>query len=172
MKVCGQSGYKYETVPAITLKGKWLEELVAEKEVSISRINDAVRRILRVKFELGLFENRYVDAGSEINAPEAHRQLALEAARENIVLLKNENNILPIDARQYRRILVTGPNAHNQALLGDWSNLQPEENVITILEGIQKVAENQAEIVYSNSGRIRGKASNEKIETTDPVTQA
>ena len=48
---------------------KWLEELVAEKEVSISRIDDAVRRILRVKFELGLFENRYVDAGSEINAP-------------------------------------------------------------------------------------------------------
>lgn len=69
---------------------KWLEELVAEKEVSISRIDDAVRRILRVKFELGLFENRYVDAGSEINAPEAHRQLALEAARENIVLLKTK----------------------------------------------------------------------------------
>ena len=168
----GLDMHMYYSGDSTTLMRKWLEELVAEKEVSISRIDDAVRRILRVKFELGLFENRYVDAGSEINAPEAHRQLALEAARENIVLLKNENNILPIDTRQYRRILVTGPNAHNQALLGDWSNLQPEENVITILEGIQKVAENQAEIVYSNSGRIRGKASNEKIETTDPVTQA
>lgn len=86
----GLDMHMYYSGDSTTLMRKWLEELVAEKEVSISRIDDAVRRILRVKFELGLFENRYVDAGSEINAPEAHRQLALEAARENIVLLKTK----------------------------------------------------------------------------------
>lgn len=168
----GLDMHMYYSGDSTTLMRKWLEELVAEKKISMSRIDDAVRRILRVKFELGLFENRYVDVTSEISAPEAHRQLALEAARENIVLLKNENNILPLDTRKYKRILVTGPNAHNQALLGDWSCIQPDENIVTILEGIQQEVGKQTEIVYSNSGRIRGKVSNEKIETTDPVTQA
>lgn len=150
----------------------YLEELVQEGKISEQRIDDAVRRILRVKFELGLFENRYVDPTKEVSAPEKHRALALEGARENIVLLKNENNLLPLDLKKYKRILVTGPNADNQALLGDWANPQPEEMVTTILEGIRHETEGKAQIVYSNSGRIRGKASKDKIETTDPVTQA
>ncbi len=149
-----------------------LEELVREGEIPEQRIDDAVRRILRVKFELGLFENRYVDPAREVFAPEKSRALALEGARENIVLLKNENGLLPLDLAKYKRILVTGPNADNQAILGDWANPQPEEMVTTILEGIRREAEGKAEVVYSNSGRIRGKVSKDKVETTDPVTQA
>lgn len=150
----------------------WLEELVKEGKISEQRIDDAVRRILRVKFELGLFENRYVDPAKEISAPEAHRALALEGARENIVLLKNEGSLLPLDLKKYKRILVTGPNANNQAILGDWAFPQPEENVTTVLEGLRQATEGQVEVVYSNSGRIRGKVAKDKIDTTDPVTQA
>lgn len=150
----------------------WLEELVKEGKIPEQRINDAVRRILRVKFELGLFENRYADPAKEVCAPEDHRTLALEGARENIVLLKNEGNLLPLDMKKYRRILVTGPNADNQAILGDWANPQPEEMVTTILEGVRQETEGKAEVIYSNSGRIRGKASKDKTDTTDPVTQA
>lgn len=119
----------------------WLEELVKEGKISEQRIDDAVRRILRVKFELGLFENRYVDPAKEISAPEAHRALALEGARENIVLLKNEGSLLPLDLKKYKRILVTGPNANNQAILGDWAFPQPEENVTTVLEGLRTYGE-------------------------------
>ena len=74
--------------------------------------------------------------------------------------------------KKYRRILVTGPNADNQAILGDWANPQPEEMVTTILEGVRQETEGKAEVIYSNSGRIRGKASKDKTDTTDPVTQA
>ena len=150
----------------------WLEELVKEGKITEECVNNAVRRILRVKFELGLFENRYVDPTKEVCAPEAHRQLALEGARENIVLLKNKNNLLPLDLKKYKRILVTGPNADNQTILGDWANPQPQDMVTTILEGIRQEAEGKAEVVYSNSGRIRKKASKDKIDTTDPLTQA
>lgn len=150
----------------------WLEELVKEGKISEHRIDDAVRRILRVKFELGLFENRYVNPVEEVSAPEAHRALALEGARENIVLLKNDGKLLPLDLKKYKRILVTGPNANNQAILGDWAFPQPEENVTTVLEGLRQATDGLAEIVYSNSGRIRGKVAKDKIDTTDPVTQA
>lgn len=155
-----------------TLMRPLLEELVREGKVSEKRIDDAVRRILKVKFELGLFENRYVNPANDVCVPAEHRTLALEGARENIVLLKNEANLLPIDLKKYKRILVTGPNADNQAILGDWANPQPDENVVTILEGLCNEVNGGAEIVYCNSGRIRGNVSLDKVETTDPITQA
>lgn len=148
-----------------------LEELVKEKKVSIERIDDAVRRILKVKFELGLFENRYVDPTKNRFITSESRELALEAARENIVLLKNEKEFLPLDTKKYKRILVTGPNADNQSILGDWSSFQPEENVTTILEGIRQEAGADVEIVYSHSGKIKGKVSKVTVDTTDPLTQ-
>lgn len=169
--LAGLDMHMYYSGDSTTIMRKWLEELVKENKIPVSRIDDAVRRILKIKFELGLFENRYVDVSQNLCMPEKHKKLALESARENIVLLKNENNILPISANKYKRILVTGPNANNQSILGDWSIIQPEDNITTILEGIREEVKNQTEIIYSNSGRIKGKVSNEKIETTDPVTQ-
>ncbi len=98
-----------------------LVELVEEGEVPMSRIDDAVRRVLRLKFRLGLFENPYwshsdyPDFGSREN-----EAVAKAAADESITLLKNENNILPLPANA--RILVTGPNAHSMRTLnGGWS---------------------------------------------------
>lgn len=148
-----------------------LLELVKEKKVSESRIDDAVRRILKVKFELGLFENRYADPQKDIYATAENRALALDAARECIVLLKNQEKLLPLDKKKYRKILVAGPNADNQSILGDWSIFQPDSNVVTILEGIQKVAGENCEILYSNSGRIKAKKSNLSVNTTDPAIQ-
>lgn len=149
-----------------------LKKLVQEKKVDEKRIDDAVRRILTVKFELGLFENRYTDTTLVRVATPESKQLALDAARECIVLLKNEDDLLPLDAKKYKRILVTGPGADNQSMFGDWAGAQPDENDVTVLEGIQEKAEALGiEVVYSQSGRIKSEKSNLTINTTDPVTQ-
>ncbi len=98
-----------------------LVELVEDGEVSMKRIDDAVKRILELKFELDLFQNPvtnyedYQDFGSK-----KHHQLAYKAASESITLLKNNNNILPIKGKP--RILVAGPNGNNMRTLnGAWS---------------------------------------------------
>jgi beta-glucosidase len=122
----------------------FLESVLKANEagvVPIERIEDACRKILLAKFKLGLFENRYIDlAKVEDNIfTEVHQQTALEMARKSIVLLKNDG-LLPFKAEK-QKILVTGPNAHNNTILGDWALAQPEENVITIYEGIQALGE-------------------------------
>ncbi|HEY0730656.1 MAG TPA: glycoside hydrolase family 3 N-terminal domain-containing protein [Pyrinomonadaceae bacterium] len=87
-----------------------LLELVKEGAVPQSRIDEAVRRILRVKYELGLFENPGPNASLKSNfAKPEWRQVALDAARESITLLKNANNLLPL--AKNRKVLVTGPTA-------------------------------------------------------------
>lgn len=116
-------------------------ELVRSGRISEKRVDEAVRKVLSAKFRLGLFENPYVDVeaaqGTLFN--DAHKLTALEAARQGIVLLKNEGGLLPIDTKRYRRILVTGPNADNQSILGDWSADQPAGNVVTIRRGLEQV---------------------------------
>lgn len=122
----------------------FLESVLKANEagvVPIERIEDACRKILLAKFKLGLFENRYIDlAKVEDNIfTEVHQKTALEMARKSIVLLKNDG-ILPFKAEK-QKILVTGPNAHNNTILGDWALAQPEENVTTIYEGIRALGE-------------------------------
>lgn len=150
-----------------------LMQLVEEGKVSEARINNAVAKILTVKFDLGLFENRYVDVekqGKDYGRAES-KKLALDAARESIILLKNSDKLLPLDKKKYKKILVTGPNANNQAILGDWTFTQPDDHITTILEGIQEHIGKDCEIVYSNSGRVKGKKSDVTVNTTDPTTQ-
>ena len=116
-------------------------ELVREGRIPESRIDESVRRILRVKFELGLFEEPYADPveGAKIRLCEEHRATALEAARESIVLLKNDG-VLPLSSQKYRRVMVTGINANDENILGDWSAQQADEDVITVLEGLRMIA--------------------------------
>lgn len=115
--------------------------LVEEGKLPIQRVNEACEKILTAKFKLGLFENRTVDIKSipeKVFTPE-HQQVALETARKGIVLLKNEG-LLPLEKTiSNKRILVTGPNANNQTILGDWHSPQPDEKVITIFEGLKTV---------------------------------
>ena len=116
-------------------------QLIKEGKLTEDRIDEACYKILEAKFRLGLFENRYVKEENIRKSvfTEAHQQTALEIARRSIVLLKNEN-ILPIDSKRFKKILVTGPNANNQSIMGDWVFEQPENNVSTILKGMQKEA--------------------------------
>ncbi len=117
-------------------------ELVKEGRIPESRIDESVRQILTVKFRLGLFEHPYSDAKTRdrvINDPE-HKRTALEASRNSIVLLKNEKDLLPLDAQKYKKVLVTGINANDQNIMGDWSELQPEEQVWTVLRGLKSVS--------------------------------
>lgn len=116
-------------------------ELVKEGKLSMDRIDEAVSKILEAKFRLGLFENPYIEEKKveKVVFNETHQQTALEMARKSIVLLKN-NGILPIDKNKYKNILITGPNANNQTILGDWAFVQPDEKVTTIVEGLKNVS--------------------------------
>lgn len=98
-----------------------LKELVQEKKVPMSRIDDAVRRVLRLKFRLGLFDHpNTLLKDYPLFGSKEHALIALHAAEESEVLLKNKNNILPLP--QGKKILVTGPNANSMRCLnGGWS---------------------------------------------------
>ena len=139
-------------------------ELVREGRIPEKRIDESVRRILTAKFQLGLFEHPYADAeeGRKVRLCEEHRQTSLEAARQSIVLLKNDG-VLPLDVRKYKRVLVTGLNSNNQGILGDWSARQRPENITTILEGLQEVAPN-TDFVYVDQGRSPYKMKQESVD--------
>ena len=144
-------------------------ELVNEGKLPISRVNEACSKILMAKFKLGLFENRFVDIekiDQNIFTAE-HRFTALETARKGIVLLKN-SNLLPLNKiKTSKKILVTGPNANNQSILGDWHAAQPEENVTTIYEGIKDIGQSKGyDVSLFNSGDNIRKISNKDIQKT------
>ena len=115
-----------------------LTDAVQKGMVSVDEIDKAVGRILRMKFEMGLFEHPFVDedAAGRLVRSEAHRQVALDMARASITLLKNYNGVLPLNKTS--KVLVCGPNADNvYNLLGDYTAPQDEGNVTTILSGIR-----------------------------------
>ena len=108
---------------------------VKSGRILMKRIDEAAGKILEMKFAVGLFEAPLPSMEPLENAAE-HRQTALQAARESIVLLKN-NGLLPLAAGSVRRIFVVGPNADSQTILGDWAAPQPDSLVITVLEGLR-----------------------------------
>lgn len=124
--------------------------------VKMDRIDDAVRRILRQKFRMGLFENPFPDSTliASIGAA-AHRDKARQAVRESLVLLKHENNALPI-AKDSRKIVVVGEHANNSGLQsGGWTvtwqgKAENYPGATNILEGIQSQA--TGEVVYDADG--------------------
>ena len=150
-------------------------ELVNEGKLSEERVNYACSKILEAKFKLGLFENRFVDEDdiSEKIFNQYHTETALKLARQGIVLLKN-NDVLPLRSpkNSKNRILVTGPNADNQSILGDWHSAQPDENVYTVFEGIKKIGTEMGYLVdYHDSNenikRISEKDINKTIEVAN-----
>jgi len=145
----------YEYVTFITT----LRGLVEDGEVPMERIDDAVRRILTAKFELGLFEHPYAsrDFFERVGSAE-HRELARQAVRESLVLLKNDGNLLPL-SKDLRHIVVTGRNANdigNQC--GGWTiTWQGRSGRITsgttILKAIQHTVSPDTKVTYSRDGR-------------------
>jgi beta-glucosidase len=145
VKVAVMAGVDMSMVPLDFSFYEYLLELVKEGQVPVSRIDEAVHRILMVKFKLGLFENPYPDQqmAAGLGTGES-RQAALDAAGESITLLKNKKHILPLEKN--KKILVTGPTANSMAFLnggwtytwqGDGEKEYPADKD-TILEALQK----------------------------------
>ncbi|MBN1545565.1 MAG: glycoside hydrolase family 3 C-terminal domain-containing protein, partial [Syntrophaceae bacterium] len=131
-----------------------LKDLVEKGKITIEVVDAGVRRILRVKFLLGLFDDPYVDPdyAEKICHCEAHRELALKAAQKSIVLLKNENSVLPFK-KNMQTIAVIGPNA-DQARLGGYSTR--EIKVVTPLEGMKNRASHNVSIQYARGCDVTG----------------
>jgi beta-glucosidase len=130
-----------------------LADLVKQGRLPKSVLDQAVRRVLRLKFALGLFENPYGDAkkATEVDALDSSKALALKSARESIVLLKNGGDILPLDKNGNKTIAVIGPNAAS-ARLGSYSG-DPLYKV-SVLDGIKNKAGNGVHVVYSEGCKI------------------
>ncbi len=130
-----------------------LLQLVKEKRVSETVIDQAVARNLRAKFLLGLFENPYVDVERAVRVTNSseHRALAAEAARRSLTLLKNGNNLLPLNLSALKSIAVIGPNAA-QVHLGGYSD-EPGRGV-SVLQGIKDKVGDKVNVVYAEGCKI------------------
>ena len=130
--------------------GKYLKTAVEQGLVPIENVDDAVRRVLRFKYEIGLFDNPYI----EIPIPENNNELALQTARESVVLLKNDG-ILPL-SNDIVSIAVIGPNANNMYnQLGDYTAPQNPNDIVTVFDGIINRAKDGTNIFYAKGCSIR-----------------
>lgn len=118
-----------------------LEQLVKENKITLEEIDDAVRRILTLKDKMGLFENPYKDADpqkeKELLLCDRHRALARKAAAQSVVLLKNENHVLPLQSAE--TLALIGPFADSQKLLDIWGLVNGhEEDCVTLKNGLKE----------------------------------
>src|SRR6266478_5386181 len=130
-----------------------IAQLVKEGKIPEATVDKAVARNLRAKFLLGLFENPYVDPDRAVKVTNSleHRALAAEAARRSITLLKNDNNLLPLDRNRIKSIAVIGPNA-DRAHLGGYSD-NPGRG-ISVLQGITDKVAGQVKVTYAEGCKI------------------
>jgi len=126
-------------------------QLVKDKKLTMPVIDEAVRRILRIKYRLGLFDKPYTDESLEAKtllAPE-HRKAAREIAAKSFVLLKNQNDALPI-RKNIKELAVIGGLADSQEdILGSWNGDGKKEDAITVLQGIKNKLGNNTKIRYA-----------------------
>jgi beta-glucosidase len=127
-------------------------DALADGSLPVAVVDEAVRRVLRLKFRLGLFENPRLpddEAANRVAGNPAHRQLALEAARSSIVLLRNRTGVLPLAAQRLRRVAVVGPTSDDaNEQLGDWQlgghqghgimARHPRAATVTVLDGLRE----------------------------------
>ena len=136
-----------------------LKDLVAEGRVSQARVDDAVRRILRIKFEMGLFENPYTDPALTAQIGSAsHREVARQCVRESLVLLKNDNQTIPL-AKNLKHLVVVGAAADDLGIqCGGWTiSWQGQPGNIThggttILAGIRNAVVSGTTVTFSPDG--------------------
>jgi beta-glucosidase len=134
-----------------------LKDLVAEGKVSPARIDDAVRRILRIKYQMGLFDSPYTDPAltAEIGSAE-HRAVARECVRESLVLLKNENHVLPL-SKNLKHLVVAGAAADDLKIqCGGWTVSWQGDGELTrgttILTAIRQTVSPETEVTFSPDG--------------------
>ncbi len=135
-----------------------LVESVEEGRVPMALVDRALRRVLELKFRLGLFENPYVDVDHAVQVvhSQAHQDLALRAGREGIVLLKNDKNLLPLK-KNLKSVAVIGPNTDDvMNQLGDYSPKQVPQHVTTMIEGIKAAVSPQTKVTQVRGCDITG----------------
>jgi beta-glucosidase len=139
---------------------KAIAEQVRSGRIPQTVLDTAVSRVLRQKFQLGLFENPYVDPGraEQMTDTNEDRALAADAARRSIVLLKNQNNILPLDRSKLKSLAVIGPNAA-KAHLGGYTDPKPPRT-ISVLEGIKRKVEPAVKVNYAEGVKITKEGGN------------
>jgi beta-glucosidase len=146
---------------------------VKTKKLNMERIDEACAKILEAKFKLGLFENPMVDVSkvkSQLRMP-AHLATSLEASRKSITLLKN-SGVLPLAKEGKKSIFITGPNADNMTILGDWVAPQPEENFTTVKEGLTTLGEKYGyKVSYFDSGQRSKLMADADIEKAKKLSE-
>ncbi len=174
----------YEDAGAIALKAgvdvdlegnsyKHLMTAYEKGKVTMDDIDRAVRNVLRKKFELGLFENPYVDPAkaAKIVRSKEHKEVAREVARKGIALLKNDG-ILPL-SKSLKRVAVIGPNAdvaYNQ--LGDYTAPQAREEIRTVLDGVRSHVSGGTEVVYVKGCAIRDTTTSNIAEAVEAAKKS
>jgi beta-glucosidase len=147
-----------------------LVDLVHKRELKEEQLDDLVAPMLYWKFKLGLFDDPYVDPGEaeRIVGCERNRKLALEAARETITLLKNENNLAPLNLKKIKTIAVIGPNA-SRSLLGGYSGVPKHD--VSVLDGIKARVGDRATVLYSEGCKITigGSWNQDEVVASDPA---
>lgn len=146
-----------------------LVDLVRKRILKESQLDELVAPMLHWKFEMGLFEDPYVDPSEaeRVVGCEANRKLALQGARESITLLKNEGNLAPLNLDKLKTIAVIGPNA-DRTLLGGYSGVPKHE--VKFLEGIKAKVGNRARVLYSEGCKITvgGSWGEDSVVPSDP----
>ena len=147
-----EAGVDYD----LGLEGRCFAELAAEErsgKVSMAAINRAAAGVLRVKFLCGLFDHPYADPDGidRVTNTEEHKALAREAADEAMVLLKNDNHVLPLDASKIKTLAVIGPDAAD-IHLGAYSSL-PMQGV-SVLQGIREFADGKFNVLYAEGCKL------------------
>jgi beta-glucosidase len=147
-----------------------LVELVRKGVLEEQQLDELVAPMLLWKFQMGLFDNPYVDPAEAeaVVGCEEHRALARQAAREVITLLKNDGEVLPLNLATLKTIAVIGPNAH-RPLLGGYSGL-PKYNT-TVLEGIQTRVGDTVKVLYAEGCQITvgGSWPQDEVTASDPT---
>jgi beta-glucosidase len=161
----------------ISFESGYMQDLLAnvrEGKVPMSLVDRAVRRILKQKFRLGLFERPLVDVEHAVRTVHRaeHQDLALEAAREAIVLLKNEKNLLPL-SKTLRSVAVIGPNADDaRSQLGDYVPPKILQHIVTILEGIRQAVLPGTKLTYVKGCEVLGEAPGEIAQAKQAAADA
>ena len=149
------------------LYGKYAPRLISEGKLSPAAIDNAVRRILRIKFRLGLFDRPYAEETREQSTilSRSNIEAAREVAARSIVLLKNERKVLPL-SKEVRSIAVIGTLADDQAdMLGSWSGDGRKEDAITLLDAIRAKVSKATKVTYAKGCAVSG-------STTDGTNEA
>lgn len=154
----------YENLPRLVRQGKFPEEV----------IDQAVRRILRIKIRAGLFDNPYADEklGASVMLHPEHLKIAREMVRSSMVLLKNKGNHLPL-SKGVKSIALIGPLADSRKdMLGTWAGIGKETDVVTVLEGIEQTVASDCIVHYAKGCDVLGDSKEDFAEAIEAARQS